>query len=105
MHYSKTIKADNWKQETVTKYNNFGKQDFFEVYSLVNIKKYFYKLLIFLKTIKSDNESDTTEPADDLCNPFAPTIISRNSEKKYLGWTIIQLLDWFADRELQCYKI
>ena len=28
--------------------------------------------------------SDTTEPADDLCNPFAPKIISRNSEKNII---------------------
>ena len=34
-------------------------------------------MLIFLKTIKSDNEIDTTEPTDNLCNPFAPTITER----------------------------
>ena len=33
----------------------------------------------------SDNESDTKEPADDLCDPFAPAIISRNSEKNIIG--------------------
>ena len=33
--------------------------------------------------MKSDNESDKTEPAEDLCDPFTPTIITRNSEKKY----------------------
>ena len=38
-------------------------------------------LFIFLKTIKSDNESDTAEPADDLYDPFASTIKSRHSEK------------------------
>ena len=42
-------------------------------------------MLIFLKTIKSDNETNTTEPVDDLCNPFAPTIKSRNSEKN-INW-------------------
>ena len=35
--------------------------------------------------MRSDNESDTTEPADDLSNPFAPTIISGNSEKILFG--------------------
>ena len=54
----------------------------------------FFKLLIFLNTIKSDNQSDTTEPADGLCDPFTRTKISKISKKKYyLGRTIIQLLD------------
>ena len=39
---------------------------------------------IFLKTIKSDNESDTTELVDNLCDPFAATIRSRNSEKNII---------------------
>ena len=84
IHFSKIIKGDTWKQETVTKHNNFGKEDFFKVYNWVNIKKYFYKMLIFLKTIKGDNESDTTELADDLCDVFSATIISRNSEKNII---------------------
>ena len=84
LHFSKIIEGDNWKRETVVKYNNFGKEDY-KVYNWVNIKKYFYKLLIFVKTIRSDNESDTTEPTDDLCDSFAPTIILRNSEKILFG--------------------
>ena len=35
---------------------------------------------MLLKTRKSDNESDTAEPVDNLCDPFAPTIVSRNSK-------------------------
>ena len=34
--------------------------------------------------MKSDNESDTNEPADDLCNLLTSTIISWNSEKNII---------------------
>ena len=46
IHFSKIIEGINWKRETVTKYNNFGKEDFFKVYNWVNIKKSFLEIAI-----------------------------------------------------------
>ena len=59
-------------------------------------------MLIFLKTIKSDNESDTTEPADDLCDPFAPTIISRKSEILFglNGYSVVKKSHKRVDKKL-----
>ena len=55
--------------------------------------------------MKSDNGSETREPADDLCYPLAPTLKSNKSEKNdiWVERLFNQLLDRFAERELQCY--
>ena len=52
------FEGDNWKQKQF-----FYVYGLFRVYNWVKIKC-FYKLLFFLKTIKSDNESDTTTHFD-----------------------------------------
>ena len=39
----------------------------------------------FFDNIKSDIESGTTEPADDLCDLFVLTIVSRSSGKILFG--------------------
>ena len=50
--------------------------------------------------MKSDNKSDTTELAEDHCDPFATTITSRNSEK-----ILFELNDYSIVGLIRCKRI